>query len=125
MYFLPVYVYHRCSQTVLGGTVSPRGLRSSVFSKVVCDRLRCLGCNLRVSTFMNSEWKPGLDYLFFRNAALDTKQLNSKLDEKMKSVAYCCQCNWIHTSDDRVVKSGDVMGMGGQDLQWVCAGHSS
>lgn len=37
----------RCAQLMVGGSRSVRGVRSSVFSKTICNHLICLQCNFR------------------------------------------------------------------------------
>lgn len=120
---------------VVAGSSSSRGLKSSAFSKVACDNLRCLQCNFTgeadltclspwcllsratpVHWFADSVWDPAVDYMFLRNNMPNDSKLSARLQREEGSVAYCCQCSWTHEAAERPLAAG-------AQPQWVCAGH--
>jgi hypothetical protein len=109
----------RCTRIVLAGSSNTRGIRSSVFSKCACDNLRCLSCNFKVQFFIGKEWnETAVDYMFFRNNALNEQKLSAQLIQSSDDTAYCCQCTWTKVNGERTL----IQGASG-DPQWTCAGH--
>jgi len=102
----------KCYPTVISGSI-PCGYCSSSANLQACDRLRCTRCDLPVKRFVNKQWKPSAEYLFFRN----NFSRDDKLSEMMLSApgyaAYNCQCLWKSTNENSYL-NGDA---------WVCGGH--
>ena len=113
---------NRCARVVLAGGSTLRGIKSSMFSKVACDNLRCLQCNFQVKTFIDASWEADVDYMFFRNNMPNDDKLSTKLRAYIGAAAYCCQCSWdtlgINGVDEKTLNPS-----GGGALQWVCCGH--
>lgn len=63
---------------------------------------------------------PSVDYMFFRNNTPNESKLSQQLERSPSHCAYCCQCSWTHTAEERTLSQG-VSG----DPQWICAGHWS
>lgn len=108
----------RCSKVMLGGSANTRGLKTSAFSKCLCDNLRCLQCNFQVKVFIGFAWDSSVDYMFLRNNMPTDSKLSSKLNSSPESAAYCCQCTSAHLSDERTLSQGAA-----SDPQWICSGH--
>eukprot|EP00602_Paraphysomonas_sp_CaronLab_P002097 CAMPEP_0185026510 /NCGR_PEP_ID=MMETSP1103-20130426/10821_1 /TAXON_ID=36769 /ORGANISM="Paraphysomonas bandaiensis, Strain Caron Lab Isolate" /LENGTH=358 /DNA_ID=CAMNT_0027560119 /DNA_START=187 /DNA_END=1263 /DNA_ORIENTATION=+ len=108
----------RCSRVVVAGTSITRGAKTSAFSKVACDNLRCLQCNFEVMQFPERGWDVGVDYMFFRNNVPNAQKLSSQLRVQSQSIAYCCQCSWLSAECEVVLSPGTP-----NQPQWVCAGH--
>lgn len=103
----------------VGGSNIPRGLKSSSFSKVVCNNLRCIQCNFKVLAFADKVWSHRVDYMFFRNN-FPTEKLGLELvDSQSHDVAYCCQCSWITISDEKEITSNN----NNETIKWICSGH--
>jgi len=111
----------RCVRVSLAGSKYSRGLKSSAFSKSVCNQLRCLSCNFKVVGFDGFSWDTSADYMFFRNNMPNEQKLRQKLVQNPEGFAYCCQCNWktVENREEEVtVVAGDHTG-----VQWSCSGH--
>ena len=74
----------------------------------------------KVHMFLGYTWNigPFVDYMFFRNNTPNESKLSAQLTRSAAQCAYCCQCSWTATAEDRTLNQG-VSG----DPQWVCAGH--
>ena len=113
---------NRCARVVLAGGATVRGIKSSMFSKVACDNLRCLQCNFQVKTFLDVTWDHDVDYMFFRNNMPNDDKLSANLRAHVGAAAYCCQCSW-DTLGVNGVDEKSINASGGGALQWVCCGH--
>eukprot|EP00602_Paraphysomonas_sp_CaronLab_P010459 CAMPEP_0185026396 /NCGR_PEP_ID=MMETSP1103-20130426/10502_1 /TAXON_ID=36769 /ORGANISM="Paraphysomonas bandaiensis, Strain Caron Lab Isolate" /LENGTH=336 /DNA_ID=CAMNT_0027559961 /DNA_START=94 /DNA_END=1104 /DNA_ORIENTATION=+ len=108
----------RCSRVVVAGSATARGPKTSAFSKLACDNLRCLQCNFEVMQFPERTWGSGVDYMFFRNNVPNVQKLSAELCIQSNSMAYCCQCRWLSAENEVVISTGNS-----SQPQWVCAGH--
>ncbi|KAI8897228.1 retinal maintenance-domain-containing protein [Globomyces pollinis-pini] len=79
-----------------------------------CNSLRCVKCDFKCLTFVNSKWSKNVDYLFFRNHCPIVQQLSVELIPDQKFTAYCCQCSW--ESVDGTIELKKL------NSKWVC-GH--
>lgn len=69
--------------------------------------------------FPGKEWDDTVDYMFVRNNVPNETKLSTKLQPSIDGAsAYCCQCTWTHTKEERVITQGVAT-----DPQWMCAGH--
>uniref|UniRef100_M3XIP9 Cilia- and flagella-associated protein 418 n=1 Tax=Latimeria chalumnae TaxID=7897 RepID=M3XIP9_LATCH len=107
---------YRCYPVYLGGTSVPLGVGTNN-SKRACDQLRCTACDFRVATFDEYEWDKSCDYLFFRNNMPNFNKLKGKMNRRIGTRAYACQCNW------RSIKELTALGTN-QELRWVCGKHT-
>ncbi|XP_064410492.1 cilia- and flagella-associated protein 418 isoform X2 [Latimeria chalumnae] len=90
---------------------------SQLQGKKACDQLRCTACDFRVATFDEYEWDKSCDYLFFRNNMPNFNKLKGKMNRRIGTRAYACQCNW------RSIKELTALGTN-QELRWVCGKHT-
>eukprot|EP00198_Chlamydomonas_reinhardtii_P007789 XP_001697126.1 predicted protein [Chlamydomonas reinhardtii] len=106
----------KCTGVFTGGTSFPRGRMGAVGALTCCDALRCTKCDFRVEQFNNREWHADVDYLFFRNNFPNEEKLAPKMRSRQGSVAYCCQCSWLNSTEQAKLDFSS-------ELRWVCAGH--
>lgn len=104
--------FEKCYPVVVSGGKRTGYCMSSV-NMIACEKLRCTRCDLPVKRFPGKQWKPGCEYLFFRNNFSRDDKLNTMLEDSITSAAYSCQCNW-RNADQPVSINGE---------SWVCAGH--
>lgn len=90
------------------------GLQSK---KSHCPHLRCTDCDFAVTIVDGMAWAPGVDYLFFRNAAPDLDKLKRRLMSDPEARSYCCQCMW---STMRGTASQQLVA--GSEPRWACSG---
>eukprot|EP00727_Mastigamoeba_balamuthi_P006233 m51a1_g2229 hypothetical protein (250) ;mRNA; r:243080-244066 len=104
----------KCKPLCAGGTQDPAGLSAGKDLKS-CDNMRCTKCDMNVLTFSDCQWKPVVNYLFFRISFPDTAKLQVNLEKKPGSCARACQCSWL---------SSDELQPLDEHSRWVCAGHN-
>lgn len=102
----------KCYPVVVSGG-SKTGYCMSSMNMVACDKLRCTRCDLPVKRFPGKQWKPGAEYLFFRNNFSRDDQLSAMMDSSVGAAAYSCQCNWRSAREPTNINGES----------WVCAGH--
>jgi hypothetical protein len=110
----------KCATIYLGGSSDSCGLFIGGKAKF-CDRLRCIGCDFKVLIFPKFKWAADVDYLFFRNSMPEAIKLNTKLEFKDDSNAYCCQCQW--TSTNKILEPNLLDCTSFNHLKWTCRGH--
>ncbi|PRP77968.1 hypothetical protein PROFUN_14072 [Planoprotostelium fungivorum] len=107
----------KCVEAFIGGSADGSGCTETSQEKRICNSLRCIGCDFKVSNFPGYEWREGTDYLFFRNNFPDFDKLKVQLITNRASSAFACQCTWKSQKNLTSVKSF------GPEVKWVCGGH--
>lgn len=119
MYFcLSVWLIYRCIKVVIAGASMERGRKTSSFTKLACNSLRCMKCNFKVHCFVHYSWDSSIDYMFLRNTVPNETKLSQKLLTVSGSSAYCCQCTWVSEVAEKELNPSNPAGP-----QWVCSGH--
>ncbi|KAJ1445796.1 retinal maintenance-domain-containing protein [Pelagophyceae sp. CCMP2097] len=91
-----------------------------------CASLHCTSCNFAVRRFAAHRWHGTADYVFFRNFAghsYDIQRLRGMLVPAAGGAAYCCQCAWQSAEawkdlDQWGSPPGDEGGAGNGELRW-------
>jgi hypothetical protein len=103
----------RCTGIYVGGPALKPGITEITDVPHFCSNLSCLSCDHIVLRFVDSRWKPTVDYLFLR--------LNypNRVDEGLQPApgycAFCCQCSF--REETKVQKLSSF------SSNWVCRGH--
>ena len=107
--------FPKCTKPLLAN--QPRADKDG-FKRDTCDNLICSNCNIRVTFFNQSEWKPNCDYLFFRSFFGVSDKLSQGLVSNPRKRAYNCGCQGISIEDALFVE--EING-----LKWICLGHQN
>jgi hypothetical protein len=103
----------RCVAVYLGGPSLEPGKTELTDTPHFCSNLSCVCCDHIILRFVDTRWKPTVNYMFLRLNY--PNRLNEGLYPAPGFCAFCCQCTFM--DEDRLQK------LSAFSSNWVCRGH--